>query len=119
MSNQVTGRATVRADGKEYKSMDGVTASIGGESREPVKGGGHVHGYKSKDEEPKLTLPLAHTKDVSLKELGAITNATVILETDTGVKFIYRGAWANGPAELNVDSGTVTLNMSALTCDEL
>jgi hypothetical protein len=116
---QITGRATIRVDGQELRSLGGATLSIGGASREAVVGGGKVHGYKEADEAPTLECRIAHTKDLSLRQLGAIESATVEFETDTGVQFLLRGAFTTGVPSLAEQDGAVELSMAALECDEL
>jgi len=116
--SQVTGKAIIRVDGEELRSLDGATLNPGGQSREAVKGGGKIHGYKESDMEPTVECKIAHTKDVSLKKLGAITDATVIFETDTGKRFVLRNAWVSEPPALDATAGSVDLKWAAIECDE-
>jgi hypothetical protein len=115
---QITGKATLRVDGKEIRTDGKGKLKIGGEKREPVTGPGKVHGYKEETEAPELEVKVAHTADLSLKTLQAITNATVAFETDTGRQFILREAFTTDVLELDAADG-VTLKMSALSCDEV
>lgn len=115
---QVTGKAIIRVDGNELRTLDGATLNPGGVNREAMKGGGKVHGYKEEDMEPTVECSVAHTKDLSLKELGAITDATVMFETDTGKQFILRNAWVSEPPGLDANSGGVSLRFAAISCDE-
>lgn len=115
---QVTGKAIIRVDGKEIRALDGATLNPGGEQREPVVGSGKVHGYKEETQAPEMECQVAHTADTSLKELGAITAATVMFETDTGQTHIMREAFVTDVPTLNTKDGTVNLKMSAISCEE-
>ena len=116
--SQVTGRAIIRVDGTELRTLDGATLDIGGVDREAMKGGGKVHGYKEADKEPEMDCKVAHTKDLSLKWLGSITDATVIFECDSGPRFILRKAWTMNPPQLAASDGSIDLKMSAIAVDE-
>lgn len=115
---QITGKAVIRVDGKELRTLDGATLNPGGVSREAMKGGGKVHGFKETDVEPTMECKVAHTADLSLKELGDITNATVIFECDTGRRYVLREAWTTEPPALDAGAGSVDLKMAAIECDE-
>lgn len=116
--SHVTGRAIIRVDGKELRTLDGATLNPGGVSRQAVKGGGKIHGYKEEDMEPTVECKVAHTPDVSLKELGNITDATVIFETDNGKRHVLRNAWTAEPPSLDSSAGAVDLKFAAIECDE-
>ena len=115
---QVTGRAIIRVNGRELRTLDGATLNPGGVTREAMKGGGKVHGYREEDVEPTMSCKVAHTAETSLKELADIVDATVIFETDTGRRFIMREAWTSEPPELDADAGAVSLAMAAIAYDE-
>ncbi len=114
-----TGKATIRIDGEELVTEDGATLNPGGQNRTPVKAGGKVHGYQEEDVEPSMECSIKHNKNLSLRWLSDITNATVMYETDSGQQHVLRGAFTTEPAALNAKEGTVGLKMSALSCDEV
>jgi hypothetical protein len=116
---QITGRATIRVDGQELRSLGGATLNIGGVSREAVTGGGKIHGYREADEASTLECRIAHTRALSLRWLASIESATVEFETDTGVQFLMRGAFTTAVPSLAESDGAVDLSMAALECDEL
>ncbi|MEJ1378174.1 MAG: phage tail tube protein [Candidatus Sedimenticola sp. (ex Thyasira tokunagai)] len=115
---QVTGRAYIKVNGKELRTLDGASFNPGGVNREAMKGGGKVHGFKEDDVEPTMKCKVVHTKDTSLKELADITDATVIFETDTGKRFVMREAWTSEPPELDANGGSIDLSMAAIAYDE-
>ena len=115
---QVTGKAIIRVDGNELRTADEATLSIGGVSREAVVGAGKVHGHTESTVAPELECTIYHTADTSLKEIAAITDATVLFEADTGRRFILTGAFVTDVPSLKVKGGEVDVKMSALTCEE-
>jgi hypothetical protein len=113
---QITGKATIRVDGRTYQTLDGATLSLGGQTRTTVKGD-VVHGYKEEVMEPTLECKVSHTSDISLIAMSAVTAATVEFETDTGVIFILRDAWCAEPASLS--DGEIDWKLAAMQADEL
>lgn len=118
MSRQITGRATVQVDGERLLTENGATLDPGGTSREAVTGGGEVQGYRESDSAPSLSVPVRHHKEVNLKRLNELIDATVIFETDTGRQWILRGAFTTNTLSLDVSAGNFTLEMSAMQVDE-
>jgi len=116
---QITGKATIRVDGQVLRTLDDATINPGGQNRTAKKGGGKIHGYSEEDVEPSMECKIAHTKDLSLKWLSGLTNATIDFETDTGMQFLLRQAWTSEPAVLNAKEGEVDLKMGAMECDEI
>jgi hypothetical protein len=116
--NQVTGKAVIRFDGREYKTADEATLQPGGVSRETVKGAGKVHGFTETTVEPEMECTIYHTKATSLKEIQDIDNATVIFETDTGARWVLTGAFVLDPLSLKTKGGEIAVKMSAITCEE-
>lgn len=116
--SQITGKAVIRVDGTELRTLDGATLNPGGVTREAMKGGGKVHGYKETDVEPTMECKIAHTADLSIKQLAGITEATVLFETDTGRTYVLRKAWVTEPPALDTSAGSVDLKFAAIECDE-
>jgi len=116
---QITGKAIIRVNGTELRSLDEATLNPGGVNREAVKGGGKVYGYKEETVEPKLEFEVAHTRDTSIIDLGKITDATVIFETDTGDRYVLREAWTAEPPALKTTGGSVSMVMSAISCERM
>ncbi|EGJ49051.1 phage tail tube protein [Desulfocurvibacter africanus] len=115
--SQVTGRAWIRVDGQELRTLPGATLDPGGVTRKAVTGGGKVHGFQEEDRAPELDCKIARTKDLDIKWLGGLTNATVMFEEDIGEKHLLREAFTM-ETKLSQD-GSVDLKMSAISCDKV
>ena len=68
---------------------------------------------------PELECSVAHTSDTDLTALSAITDATVIFETDSGDKYVLREAFVMEPASLKTTDGTAGLKFSAVSCERM
>ncbi|GAA4651680.1 hypothetical protein GCM10023116_39640 [Kistimonas scapharcae] len=113
---QITGKAVIRVDGQELRSLDGASLNVGGMSREAKTGSNRIWGHTEKITAPELSLKVAHTRDTDLIALGKITDATVDFETDTGDRYIIVEAWVSEPPSLSADSGEVDLKFSGVEC---
>ncbi len=117
---KITGKAIIRADGVELRTADkgAATLDIGGEKREPKVGAGKTWGYSEETMPVELTCKVYHTADTSLKKLGAITNATISFECDSGPRYLLREAFSLDTPKIDTKDGTVELKFSAVSCDE-
>ena len=116
--NQVTGLVYIYVDGKLLKSKEGAKlTNITGVSRAAVTGH-RVYGFSQKVEVPTVECKLADTADLSLAELGAISDSTVTFETDTGKRYILRNAWCSNAIDLTGGEGDVDVTFMAMACEE-
>lgn len=116
MGNQVTGRVFVSLNGARLASKEGAKLGFGGVDREAVHGDGGVLGYSEKTAVPFIECTIAHKGDTSLKDLSAITDASITFESDTGKVYILRNAWSAKSIEL--DKGEVALRFEGMSCEE-
>jgi hypothetical protein len=91
--NRVVGQAKVKVDGRQYSTSGESTLEIGGPTREAVQGDYEAGAFKEMTAPAKLDTTLLYKGGVSLADLRSIDNATVTLETDTGVTWIMRQAY--------------------------
>lgn len=118
MSGNVTGRATIRVDGRDIPTERGATFNPGGVNRTPRLAGKRVF-YNEEPVAPTLQCSVLHTEDTDLIELNNITNATVLVELDNGQDYMMIGAFVTETPELNAAEGTVRLNMAAKRCERI
>lgn len=118
MSGQVTGIATIRVDGREIPTEKGATLNPGGVNRTPRMAGKRVF-FNEEPVAPTLQCTVLHTKDVDLIELGAIWDATILVECDNGQDYLLTGAFVTETTELNTGEGQVRLNFAARTCERI
>lgn len=118
MSNQLTGRATINAAGKRLPTKEKTgKINIGGVTRKGEMGDTGPLGYIETGAQPYIECVIAHSANVSLAEINAITNATVSFDTDTGKSFVLRNAWCAKANEL--DKGDIQVRFEGMSCEEV
>ncbi|ATG74327.1 phage tail protein [Zobellella denitrificans] len=110
------GRAFIRANGREWPTLEGSTLNPGGVNRNVVKGA-RVLGYQEEPVEATLECKLAYGQELNLLELRDLVDATVEFEADTGQVFMLANAWTTEPPTLT-DKGEVDMKMAAVECKE-
>ena len=95
---------------------DATIKGIGGVERKPVVGN-EVHGFQEEPVPVEIELTIADKGDVSIKELAAITDATITVETDRGKTFTVPNAWAASSGEES-SKGEIKMTFNAAKCEE-
>lgn len=113
---QFAGRAKIRVDGKEYRTLDGASLNAGGVKREAKKGY-EVYGYTEAVEEPTVECKIPLGREDSLIEINKIKDATVEFVTDIGKTYMMIGAWCSEPAKLS--GGDVDVKFAGIECKEV
>ena len=104
---QVTGICKVYVNGSLYRTLEGAKINVGGYERTPVVGHSY-YGTTQKLVPATVTFDIAHMADTDLVELGAIEDATLRFECDTGQTYMVANAsWAK-PSELTGGDGKAT-----------
>ncbi len=113
------GKAFIKADGKLLETMPGAKIDLGGVTRDVVIGANAVHGYAEKIKEPMVECEISLGVDATLKDLAAITDATITFECDTGQVYVVRNAWlAEPPVLTEGEGGKVPLKFVGITAEE-
>ena len=107
---QVLGRADFFVNMDKQPTISGGTIELGGEVRETVRGQFGPLGYKVVDVAPGAAeIEVAVRSDTDFADLD-VTEATVVIITDTGNTFLIINATRVGdPLQVNVESGTVSV----------
>lgn len=114
---QFAGRAKVRVNGREFRTLAGASLNTGGTTRTPVKGY-EVYGFTEEATEPSVEckIPLALEDDVVA--INAIKDATIEFVTDIGKIFMLTGAWRDGDP-VSFSGGEVSVKFAGLECKEV
>ncbi|OWY40065.1 hypothetical protein CEK28_04840 [Xenophilus sp. AP218F] len=108
---QMTGMVYVTLNGQRKRSKPGASLKPGGKIKEAVN---DVHGYcgtavkEIKGAEIKFTIP--HASDEDVVALQNLADVTVLFETDSGQRYLARGADTVGEVELKGNEVEVTLS---------
>lgn len=112
MSERVTGTCIVRINGRSIRSKDGAKLDMGGEDRTPQYADGRLIGFSSKPRAAMVTATLAHTSSSDLAAIRDTVDATIVFESDTGVRYTVRGGFATRPPELTGGEGDVSVEFA-------
>lgn len=113
---QFAGRAKIRIDGRELRTLDGATLNSGGVSREAKKGYA-VYGFTETVEEPTVECKIPLGVEDSLLAINAIKGATIEFVTDIGKTFMIVDAWCSEPCSLS--GGDVDVKFAGIECKEV
>lgn len=92
--NQVVGQVKIKIDGTWYSTSKEASMEIGGATREAVAGDYEAGSFSESTSPSKVTVSLLYKSGVSLSDLRSIDDATITLETDNGITWIVRNAYA-------------------------
>lgn len=116
---KITGRVTIKVNGKTLLSKRGATLDYGGVKRTPVVGSNQVNGYTEEIMAPMVNCTVSHTADTSLAELANYVDETLNFETDSGRTYVLSQAFLTDPPKLSENEGDVALAFAAVSCDEV
>ena len=119
MSNRIAGVAYLKVDGAQYFLSGKLTVSYGSVVREGLSGLSGVAGYKETPRVPSIEGEFFTTADISLKNLEAVTDATITAEMANGKNYVLSGAWSAGTADINAAEGTFTMKFEGLKLIEV
>lgn len=115
MSHQ-TGRAFISLNGQRIRSKEGATLNTGGIQRQAAVSDAGVDGFTESVVPPQVQCKINHNAQLSLKDIHAFKDGTLVFETDTGKVFTLVGAWSATPPAMS--KGEVDLTFEAMECLE-
>lgn len=116
---QVTGRCWIYIDGALMRSLEGAKLTGVGSTERTAVVGPQVWGFTEKTVAPTVEATFAHTADLSLATLGALTDVTLTFECDTGKSYVLRHAWLENAPDLTADKGDVTAKFCGMSIEEV
>ena len=117
---QRLGKAYIKTNGELLETMPGASIDIGGVERKPVVGDSTVLGYAENVKESMIECEVAVGPGTSLTKLGAIKDATVTFECDTGQTYVVRDAFVTETIKATAaEGGKVPLKIAGQPAEEL
>lgn len=113
---QYTGRVFITIDGKRIRSKEGATLDTGGATRAAARSDAGVDGFTEAIGEASVDFTFNHRPDISIAEIHAIKDGTLLYETDSGSVFTLRQAWSATPPKMT--KGEVSCRFEAVECIE-
>lgn len=110
---QILGEVTIRANGKELKTKPGCVLNPGGYTSTQHLGKGKVIGKSYKYSAPSMEMVIAADEDVSVMQINAIRDATLVWEGDNGIDYMMTGASVGETlASLREESGDIAVTFT-------
>ncbi|NBB51504.1 phage tail protein [Rhizobium sp. CRIBSB] len=113
------GRATIRVNGKTYDTKKGSTLDPGGIKREPRPGSNTTGGFTEELVPSKIEATVLFGEGDSVTEINAITDATVLFETDTGQTYVVRQGYCAEPVTLTEGEGEAKVVFMGAAAEEM
>jgi len=117
MSDQITGKVTIRVDGEVLATENKATFTPEGVTRTPERHGGKTY-YSEEETPPMLEASVLITEVTDILKLSNITGATVFFEADTGQQYMMRNAFTT-EVVAHDGGGKAPLKMSAESSDKV
>ena len=115
--NKVWGQTRIAADGLQLDTEGKSTLEMGGIKRDPVQGDNRAGFFSESTEQSKVECSVLVTAGLSLMQLGAIEDATVTMQADTGQTYVIRHAYVSEPP--SVSEGKAKLIFMGPPAEEL
>lgn len=108
---KLTGLATVKVNGATLRSKPGASLKVGGPIKKAESDSNGFAGHSVEEIKPgEVKCTLLHAGDTNLVTLQAISDATVIFETDSGQTYLVRQAGTEGEVELKGKEVEITFS---------
>lgn len=106
---KVFGRATIKVNGKLLDSNKGASLDVGGVKRTSKMTSRGRAGSSEEQMASKIECSIPMKTDVSLKQLQALTDVTILFETDVGKLYTVAHADCMDPPVIDDQNGDAKL----------
>ena len=118
MGKRIAGTAFITADGVQLQLRGNLNVSISAVERTGIAGQDSVHGYEEKPRVPFIECDVTLGSDITIAQLEAITNATVVAQLANGRTYTLFQAWTKAAFELNAEQGMTRVRFEGITGSE-
>ena len=106
-TNRLAGTATVSVDGVTYMVAGDFSYTPASVERETLVGQDSVHGYSEKPVQGKIGMTLRDSGGLTVADLNAMTNVTIVAELANGKTIIGRNMWTVETQESKTADATI------------
>jgi hypothetical protein len=117
-TNRLAGTAYMSVDGVTYMLVGDFSYKVSGVSRETLKGMDGVHGYSEKPEQGFISATLRDSSNLSLSDLNAMSNVTVVAELANGKTVIGSAMWTTEQPESKAADATIEMKWESASVTE-
>lgn len=110
-TNRLAGTAVVSVDGVTYMVAGDFSYTPSSFERETLVGQDSVHGYSEKPTAGKLSMTLRDSGGLTVADINAWTNVTVVAELANGKTIIGRNMWSIGEQESKTADATIEVKL--------
>ena len=108
-------------------TIDGVQRMVAGDAkwqpsgfkRESLVGQDSVHGYSEMPRQGSISLSLRDSADLSVADIQAITNSTIVLELANGKTVVGRNMWNVEDQEVDTTEGKIDIKFEGKSVVEV
>lgn len=105
--NRLAGTAYLSVDGQNYQLEGSFEYDPGLVKRESLSGMDTVHGFKEKPKPPHIAGTLRDSNGLSVADLNAMDNVTVVCELANGKTIIGRNMWTVEDQAAKAEDATI------------
>ncbi len=117
-TNRLAGIAYLSVDGKQYMLAGDFGYSPSKVSRETLVGQDRVHGYSEKPHPGSMSGTLRDAGGLTVADLNAMTNVTVVAELANGKTIIGRNMWTVDAQEVKTTEATLDVKWEGFEVEE-
>lgn len=118
MGKRVAGTAYITTDGAQLALRGNLNVSLSKVERTGIAGLDRTHGYEEKPRVQFIEADITLVPELSIEDLEAITDATVVAQLANGRSYSLFEAWTKAAFELNAEQGMVRVRFEGMDGSE-
>lgn len=117
---KLIGRAVIKMNGKEIKTLPGAKLNPGGKKRTMHAGSNEVLGHSEELVIPFISGEYVVGKDTPVQEINDAENVVVLFISDIGRTWTLTGAVLEEPGDITAkEGGSVPFKFFGMACEEM
>lgn len=116
--NRLAGIAYITVDGQSMMLAADLAYSVSAVSRETLAGQDNVHGYSEKPTPGYIHATLRDSGSLSLAQINAWSNVTVVCELANGKTIVGRNMWTTEVQEVKTTEGSFEVKFEGADVQE-
>lgn len=117
-TNRLAGIATISVNGASLMLTGDLAYGVSSISRETLIGQDRVHGYSEKPHAGFISGTIRDAGGLSVANLNAMTNVTVVLELANGKTIIGRNMWMVDAQEVKTPEAAIDVKWESASVEE-
>ena len=117
-TNRLAGIATISADGQSFMLSGDLSYGVSTFSRETMIGQDRVHGYSEKPHAGFISATIRDSGGLTVADINAMTNTTVVCELANGKTIIGRNMWTIDAQEVKTMDATFDVKWESFLVEE-